>query len=149
MPQTETLSAVYALKDSHTVGIMTSRFSEDSILARFIRVSSTQHRSLEDVNEAAAPLPIRHDHKRNVLIFAGPASPGLIFHTQNYYIGKSEWFTLGNPCAIWQNAIVVASSIPEITVVIPDEAFGEIPLAVRLYRLLQCRRLQTLPKSLV
>lgn len=66
-----------------------------------------------------------------------------------YYGADSVWFALGLPTDIWQDAVVVTSSIPGRLIVIPDKFFvGRLPLWLRIRRFLTGQWLPSMSKLL-
>lgn len=130
---------------------MSCRFSSDSAvssLSRVIRVSAVAVRDY-DASRPNQPWgeAYRFDYKTirpNVWLCVG-LSYGPLDYTQWYFGAGGDWFSLGYPIEVWQDAVVITCSIPGRLLIIPDAFFtGTLPHGLRIQKLLMRRWLPSI-----
>lgn len=117
---------------------MTSHFSSDSAISRTIRVSATARRSYDPLlpNQPWG-YAYRFDYKTlnaNFWLCIG-LSYGELDRSEWYFgaDAQGDWFSLGLPVEVWQDAVVIDCSIPGRFIVVPDAFFvGVLPQRLRL-----------------
>lgn len=134
---------------SHDTGL-----SHLSMLSRALRVSLTMRLSIY----VAHPEVLWGDANRfeyltlapNLWLCVGLSNGPLVPYLQSYYGGDQGWFRLGQPVAVWQDAVVVECSVPGRLLVIPNHFFdGSLPLWLRLYRAFAFRWLPSIARPSV
>lgn len=124
---------------------MTSRVSSDSAVSRTIRVSATARRSYDPrLPNQPWGYAYRFDYKTlnaNFWLCIG-LSYGELDRSEWYFgaDAQADWFSLGLPVDVWQDAVVIDCSIPGRLIVVPDAFFvGVLPQKLRLRRFLMGR----------
>ena len=121
------------LSPSFNFLIMSSCFSNDSSLADLgltIWISGTMWHSfdqscLDQKWGEAFPLEYMVVSPNTWLCLGVPA--GKVDYETWYYGRERVWFSIGLPVSIWKDAVVVASSVPDHVLVIPDH-FYHLPI---------------------
>jgi hypothetical protein len=125
---------------------MSTRVSSDSAVSSlFIRISATMRRSFDHAypdhpwgNCYLIDYLVVHPGVWLCVGFTGSEVPEKPVDRPVWYYGADGvWFGIGPPVAVWQDAVVVSTTIPGHFLVIPDKLyFGHLPLRFCIQRLL-------------